>query len=86
MVRILFFGIVIYLLLGLRIVKPEEWLVVTRSGKYSGFRRQGLHWVIPFVDQTVRVDLTQVTETWANTPEEILETQVQQWLSRQEPS
>ena len=81
MARILFFGAVIFLLLGLRIVKPEEWLVVIRFGKYSGFRKQGIHWVVPFVDKTVRVDLRQVTPSWKETPDQILETKVHSWVS-----
>ncbi len=85
-VRILLYGAVIYLLLGIRIVKPEQWLVVMRSGKYRGFRKQGLHWVIPFVDETVRVDLAQVTPSWKDTPEEVLETEVHKWVSTRSPS
>lgn len=79
-IRILLYAVVIYLLLGIRIVKSEEWMVVMRSGKYRGFRKQGIHWVIPFVDETVRVDLAQVTADWKNTPEEVLETAVHKWV------
>ena len=83
MARFLLFGAVIYLLLGIRIVKPEEWIVVMRFGKYRGFRKQGLHWVLPFVDTTVRVDLNQVSSSWKEIPEEILETEVHKWASIQ---
>jgi len=85
-IRFLLFGAVIYLLLGIRIVKPDEWLVVMRSGKYRGFRKQGIHWVIPFVDDTVRVDLAQVTPGWKETPEEVLETEVHKWISSRSSS
>ena len=85
-VTILLYAAVIYLLLGVRIVKSEEWLVVKRSGKYRGFRKQGIHWVIPFVDETVRVDLAQVAPGWKDTPEEVLETAVHKWVSTQSPS
>ena len=85
-VRLLFFSAVIYLVLGVRIVKPNEWLVVLRSGKYTGFRKQGLHWVIPFVDKTVRVDLEQVSPSWKDTPDQILETEVHKWVSTRSAS
>jgi hypothetical protein len=85
-VRILLYGAVIYLLLGIRIVKPDQWLVVMRSGKYRGFRKQGVHWVLPFVDETVRVDLAEVTASWKDTPEEVLETAVHKWITARSPS
>ena len=84
--RLLFYAVVIYIAIGVRLVKSNEWLVVVRSGKYSGFRKQGLHWVIPFVDKTVRVDLNQVSPRWRDTPDEILETEVHKWLSNSSPS
>ena len=86
MVRLLFYAAVVYLVLGVRIVKPNEWLVVLRSGKYTGFRKQGLHWVFPFVDKTVRVDLEHVSPSWKNMPDQILETEVHKWVSTQSPS
>ena len=85
-VRLLIYGAVIFLLLGLRIVKADEWLLVMRYGKYCGFRKQGIHWVVPFVDKTVRVSLSQVSPSWKDTPDEILETKVHEWVSTQSPS
>ena len=84
--RFLFFGALIYVLIGIRIVKPDEWLVIVRLGKYSGFRKQGLHWVVPFVDRTVRVNLSKVSPRWKDTPDQILETKVLEWVSAQSPS
>jgi regulator of protease activity HflC (stomatin/prohibitin superfamily) len=81
MVRLLFFGVLIYLLIGVRIVKPDEWLVVMRSGKYCGFRKEGTYWVLPFVDKTVRVKLSQVSPSWKDTPDQILETKVHEWVA-----
>ena len=78
-----YYALLIYLLFGIRIVETHEWLVVSRLGKYCGFRREGLRWVIPFVDKTIRIDLNQVSETWSDTPEEILETEVKRWLEMQ---
>ena len=85
-VRLLFFGALIYLSIGIRIVKPDEWLVVMRLGKYCGFRKQGIHWVVPFVDKTVRVNLSQVSPRWKDTPDQILETKVHEWISARSPS
>ena len=83
--RLLFYAAVIYFAIGVRIVKPNEWLVVLRFGKYTGFRKKGLHWVIPFVDKTVRVDLEQVSPSWKDTPDQILETEVHKWVSTRPP-
>lgn len=86
MVRLLFFAAVIYCLIGVRIVKPNEWLVVMRAGKYCGFRKQGIHWVLPFVDKTVRVDLRQISTRWEDTPDQILETKVHEWVATKSAS
>ena len=86
MVRFLFFGAIVFLLIGIRIVKPEEWLVIMRSGKYLGFRKQGIHWVVPFVDKTLRVNLVQISSSWKDTPDEILETEVHKWALAQSSS
>jgi regulator of protease activity HflC (stomatin/prohibitin superfamily) len=79
--RLLFFGALICMLIGVRIVKPDEWLVIMRFGKYFGFRKQGIHWVLPFVDKTVRVKLSEVSPSWKETPDQILETKVHEWVS-----
>ena len=76
MVRILFFAALIYLGIGLRIVKEHEWLVIIRAGKYVGFKKAGIHWVLPFLAETEKVDLRQVAEKWEDTPDQILETKV----------
>jgi len=80
--RLLFFAALIYLLIGLRIVARHEWMVVTRSGKYVGFRKAGIHWVMPFLDQTERVDLREVSPKWEETPDQILETKVHDVVSK----
>ena len=82
-VRFLLVGAIIYFLIGLRIVKAEEWLVVTRVGKYCGFRKQGIHWLVPFVDKTHRVPLSEVSASWKDMPDEILETAVHEWVSKE---
>ena len=61
--------------------EEEEWLVIMRFGKYCGFRKQGIHWVLPFVDKTVRVKLSKVSPRWKETPDQILETKVHEWVS-----
>ncbi len=80
--RLLLFGAVIYLLIGVRFVKRHEWLVITRSGKYIGFKKSGLHWVLPFLDKTELVDLRQVSEKWEETPDQIIETKVHDLVKR----
>ena len=81
-VRLLFFAAMIYLLIGIRIVARHEWMVVTRSGKYVGYKKAGLHWVLPFLDETERVDLRDVSPKWKETPDQILETKVHDVVSK----
>ena len=56
-------GVVILLVLvisGFRVIKEYERGVVFRLGRYIGIRNRGLQWIIPMVDQMVRVSLREV--------------------------
>jgi len=44
-------------LLGLRMDREYERGVIFRLGRFQSVRGPGLYWVIPFVDQKVRVDI-----------------------------
>jgi regulator of protease activity HflC (stomatin/prohibitin superfamily) len=46
-----------FILLGFRRVYEYERGVIFRLGKYSGIKSPGLKWILPFVDQMVKVDL-----------------------------
>ena len=48
---------VLVVLLGLRMDREYERGVIFRLGRFQSVRGPGLYWVIPFVDQKVRVDI-----------------------------
>ena len=53
-------GIVaVFLLAGIKIVRPVERGLIERLGKYNRFAEAGLHFVIPFFEKLVRVDITE---------------------------
>ncbi len=44
---------------GIRILRPTERGLIERLGKYHSFAQPGFHWVIPFIDKMVRIDITE---------------------------
>ncbi len=48
---------VLFVLMGLRTLYEYQRGVVFRLGKYSGIKDPGLRFIIPFIDQLVKVDL-----------------------------
>lgn len=55
-----FIGIfVIFLLAGIRIVRPIERGLVERFGKYRKFAEAGFHWIIPIIDKMYKVNITE---------------------------
>lgn len=58
---IIFIGflIFIFLLLGIRIVRPTHRGLVERLGKYCRFARPGLNWIIPVIDKLYQVNITE---------------------------
>jgi regulator of protease activity HflC (stomatin/prohibitin superfamily) len=46
-------------LLGVRIVRPTHRGLVERFGRYSHFAEPGFNWVIPFIDQMYRINVTE---------------------------
>lgn len=55
---VLFF-IVIFLLSGIRIVRPTERAVVETLGKYSGYRMPGFNFIIPIFQRMIKVNITE---------------------------
>ncbi len=47
----------LFILMGFRQIYEYQRGVIFRLGKYSGMKGPGLKWIIPFVDQLVKVDL-----------------------------
>lgn len=62
------FGVILFIVLlaiaifGVRIVRPVEVRLVERLGKYNRTLEQGLRWVIPFVDKTISVPVTEIRQ------------------------
>ncbi len=62
--------IVIFLLLGIRIVRPTHRGLIERLGKYHSLANPGFHWIIPVID---RLFLVNVTEQMVDAePQEII--------------
>ncbi len=51
--------IVLYLLSGIRIVRPTHRSLIERLGKYRKFAEPGFHWVIPIIDRIYKVNVTE---------------------------
>ena len=54
-------GIIFLLILasGIRIVRPTQLGLIERLGKYRAFSKQGFHWIIPFVDKMIIINVTE---------------------------
>ncbi len=62
--------IVLFILSGFRMVRPTRRAIIERFGKYRKFAMPGLHWIIPFVDRMIKVNITeQMTDAQ---PQEII--------------
>jgi len=55
LIPILFF----FILLGFRVVRPTKRGLIERFGKYRKFAGPGLHWIIPFVDRMIKINITE---------------------------
>lgn len=60
----------IFLLSGIRIVRPVEKGLIERLGKYNRYAQPGFHWIIPIVENMYKVN---ITETMVDAqPQEII--------------
>lgn len=48
-----------FFLLGIRIVRPTEKMLIETLGKYSRTAEQGFSWIIPVIQSTVYVNITE---------------------------
>lgn len=53
--------LIIFIILGIRILNEYERGVIFRLGRLSNTKGPGLKWIIPFIDRMVKVDLRTVT-------------------------
>ncbi|MFA6410567.1 MAG: SPFH domain-containing protein [Candidatus Buchananbacteria bacterium] len=51
--------LILFVFKGFFVVRPIERFLVERFGKYNRFAQPGLHWCIPFVEKTYRINITE---------------------------
>src|SRR5512135_976707 len=51
--------VILYFLLGVRIVRPTHRGLIERFGKYHRFAPPGFHWIIPGVDRLIYINTTE---------------------------
>ena len=51
--------VVVFLLCGIKIIRPTHRGLIERFGKYKIFANPGFHWIIPGVDKMISVDVTE---------------------------
>jgi len=52
--------IILFLLSGIRIIRPTHRGLIERLGKYKRFGSPGFHWIIPGIEKMYRVNITEV--------------------------
>jgi regulator of protease activity HflC (stomatin/prohibitin superfamily) len=54
--------VILWFMMGLRIINEYENAVVLRLGRYAGLKTAGLKWIIPFVDRMIIIDMRVTAE------------------------
>jgi regulator of protease activity HflC (stomatin/prohibitin superfamily) len=54
---------VIFFLAGIRIVRPTDRALVERLGKYNRLALPGFTWIVPIIERTIYVDITEQIRT-----------------------
>ena len=49
----------IFLLMGIRIVRPTHRGIIERLGKYNHLANTGFYWIIPLVDRLFMINITE---------------------------
>jgi len=55
----LFIILIVFFLLGIRIVRPTSRGLIERFGRYRKFAEPGFHWIIPLIDKMYKVNITE---------------------------
>ena len=63
-------AIVVFVLSGIRIIRPTHRGLIERLGKYKRFAGAGFHWIIPVVDNLFRIEITE--QMFDAEPQEII--------------
>ena len=50
---------VLIFLMGIRVVRPTHRALVERFGKYQRFGGPGFHWIMPFIDHLIQINITE---------------------------
>jgi len=50
---------IVFLLAGIRVVRPIQRGLIERLGKYKRFAQPGFSWIIPVVDRMIKVNITE---------------------------
>jgi len=61
----------IFLLSGIRIVRPIEKGLIETLGKYKKTAEQGFHWIIPIIQRMIKIN---ITEQMVDIPPQIIQT------------
>ncbi|MBN2728153.1 MAG: SPFH/Band 7/PHB domain protein [Bacteroidales bacterium] len=51
--------VVIFLLAGIKIIRPTQRGLIERLGKYKSLANPGFHWIIPLIDRLFKVNVTE---------------------------
>ncbi len=51
--------LLVFLLSGIKIIRPTHRGLIERLGKYYKFANPGFHWIIPVIDKIYRVNITE---------------------------
>lgn len=70
LILIVLIVLLIFFLVGIRIVRPTHRGLVERLGKYHRFANPGFNWVVPLIDSMYQVDVTE--QMVDATPQEII--------------
>ena len=49
----------IFLLLGIRIVRPMEKATIERLGRYKKFAKEGFNWIVPIIDRMIKQEIAE---------------------------
>ncbi|MBN1522726.1 MAG: SPFH/Band 7/PHB domain protein [Candidatus Aureabacteria bacterium] len=51
--------LLVFFLIGIRIIRPTHRGLVERLGKYNRFALPGFHWIIPLIDRMILINITE---------------------------
>jgi len=60
LIPIIIAAVALFLLAGIRIVRPTQRALVERLGKYSYFASPGFNWIIPIIDKMYMINVTEI--------------------------